>query len=137
MKEIYQGQIIELAKSARNSKPISNPTHWGKKNNPVCGDNVTINLTVDASIVNDVYFVVRGCALCEAGAGLLGKTVIGKNIDDLNTLKDEMSDYLFRNRPAPDSASLCFEPVKKIKNRITCVMLAFEAASNLCSVEKD
>ena len=135
MQDIYQGQILDLAKSARQSKSISKPTHWGEKNNPVCGDKVTITLVVDKAIISDVHFGVRGCALCEAGAGLLGKTIIGKNIDDLNRLKDDMSDYLLRNQPAPDSASLCFEPVKKIRNRITCVLLAFEAASQLIPAE--
>ena len=136
MQEIYHGQILELAKSVRQSKSISKPTHWGEKNNPVCGDKVIINLVADSAIISDVHFVVRGCALCEAGAGLLGKTIIGKNIDDLKELKDEMSNYLVRNQPAPDSSSLCFEPVKKIKNRITCVLLAFEAASQLIPAEK-
>jgi len=135
MQDIYQDQILNLAKSVGQSKSISKPTHWGEKNNPVCGDKVTINLLVDNAIISDVHFVVRGCALCEAGAGLLGKTVIGKNIDDLEKLKNEMSDYLVKNQPAPDKASLCFEPVKKIKNRITCVLLAFEAASQLSAAE--
>ena len=137
MQEIYQGQILDLAKSARQSKSISKPTHWGEKNNPVCGDKVTINLIVDKAIISDVHIFVRGCALCEASAGLLGKIVIGKNIDELKNLKDEMSNYLIRNEPAPDSASLCFEPVKKIKNRITCVLLAFEAASDLFPAETE
>lgn len=137
MQEIYQDQILDLAKSARQSKSISKPTHWGEKNNPVCGDKVTINLIVDKAIISDVHFVVRGCALCEASAGLLGKIVIGKNIDELKNLKDEMSNYLIRNEPAPDSASLCFEPVKKIKNRITCVLLAYEAASDLFPAETE
>ena len=137
MQDIYQGQILDLAKSARQSKSISKPTHWGEKNNPVCGDKVTINVIIDKTTISDVQFVVRGCALCEAGAGLLGKTVIGKNIEDLKNLKNEMSDYLIRNHPAPDSASLCFEPVKTIKNRITCVLLAFEAASDLLPVETE
>ena len=135
MQELYQGQILDLAKSARQSKSISKPTHWGEKNNPVCGDKVTITVVVDKTVISDVHFVVRGCALCEAGAGLLGKTVIGKNIDDLDKLKDDMSDYLLRNQPAPDNTSLCFDPVKKIKNRITCVLLAFEAASQLIPAE--
>ena len=42
-----------------------------------------------------------------------------------------MDNYLNNNDPAPDDTYLCFEPIKKIKNRIACVLLAFQAASEL------
>ena len=87
MQEIYQGQILELAKLVRLSRPISEPTHTGEKNNPICGDKVIINALVENGIIIDIHLIVRGCALCEAGAGLLGKTAINRNMDDLGYQK--------------------------------------------------
>ena len=97
MQEIYQDKILELAKLVRLSQPISEPTHTGEKNNPICGDKVIINAVIKNGIVIDIHLIVRGCALCEAGAGLLGKTAINRNMDDLITLKDEMNGYLKNN----------------------------------------
>ena len=131
MQEIYHGQILELAKSIRLSKPIAHPTHSAEKNNPLCGDKVTIDVVIDNEIVSDIHLVVRGCALCEAGAGMIGKKAIGKKIDDLKKLTAEMDNYLKDDLPAPDNTSMCFEPIKKIKNRVTCVLLAFNAATEL------
>ena len=135
MQEIYQDQILELAKLVRQSKPISKPTHSGEKNNPVCGDKVIIKAVIDNEIIIDIHFIVRGCALCEAGAGLLEKTAINKNMDDLIKLKNEMNGYLNNNKQTPDSDFLCFEPVKRIKNRIACVLLAFDAISELTPIK--
>ena len=131
VQDIYRGQILELAKSARLSEPLAKPTHSAEKNNPICGDKVTIDIVIENEIVSDVHLFVRGCALCEAGAGMLGETAIGKNLNDLKKLTNKMDNYLNNNEPAPDNNYLCFEPVKKIKNRITCVLLAFQAASEL------
>ena len=137
MQEIYQDKILELAKLVRLSQPISEPTHTGEKNNPICGDKVIINAVIKNGIVIDIHLIVRGCALCEAGAGLLGKTAINRNMDDLITLKDEMNGYLKNNEQPPDGNSICFEPVKKIKNRIACVLLAFDATSEMKPITVD
>ncbi len=137
MQEIYQDKILELAKLVKLSQPISEPTHTGEKNNPICGDKVIINAVIKNGIIIDIHLIVRGCALCEAGAGLLGKTAINRNMDDLITLKDEMNGYLKNNEQPPDSNSICFEPVKKIKNRIACVLLAFDATSEMKPITVD
>ena len=137
MQEIYQDRILELAKSIKLSKPISNPTHRAEKNNPICGDKVIIDVTIKENLISDIHLIVRGCALCEAGAGVWKETAIGKSSNELYLLRDELNDYLRHAENLTNDKFKCFEPVKKIKNRIECVLLCFEAATGLTIINSD
>ena len=137
MQELYQERILELARSLKHAKPIDNPTHRAEKNNPICGDKVIINATIKDNIVYDTHLIVRGCALCEAGAGIWKETAIGREINELNLLRDELGNFLKNNKGLSNQELACFEPVKKIRNRIDCVMLSFEAATDLNAINSD
>ena len=80
---------------------------------------------------------MRGCALCEAGAGIWKETAIGKSSSELYLLRDELNDYLRHSENPCNDKFKCFEPVKKIKNRIECVLLCFEAATGLTVINSD
>ena len=134
MQELYQERILELARSSKHSKPIDNPTHRAEKNNPICGDKVIINATIKDNMVYDAHLIVRGCALCEAGAGIWKETAVGKEVNELNLLRDELGNFLKNNEILSNKEFECFEPVKKIRNRIDCVMLSFEAATHLNAI---
>ena len=137
MQELYQERILELARASKNSKPINNPTHRAEKNNAICGDKVIINATIKDNMVYDAHLIVRGCALCEAGAGIWKETAVGKELNELNLLRDELDNFLKNNEGLSNKEFECFEPVKKIRNRIDCVMLSFEAATNLNAINGD
>ena len=137
MHELYQGQLLQLAKLARQTNALSLPSHRAVLNNPICGDTVTIEATVHDEQITDIHLIVRGCALCEAGAGAWSKAAIGKSTDYLKNLSYEMSAYLQHENPAPNENVTCFEPVKNIKNRIKCVLLAFEAGEKLTPILPD
>ena len=137
MQELYQERILELARSSKHSKPIDNPTHRAEKNNAICGDKVIINATIRDNTVYDAHLIVRGCALCEAGAGIWKETAVGKELNELNLLRDELDNFLKNNESLSTKEFACFEPLKKIRNRIDCVMLSFEAATDFNAINSD
>ena len=137
MQELYQERILELARASKHSKPIDNPTHRAEKNNAICGDKVIINATIRDNMVYDAHLIVRGCALCEAGAGIWKETAVGKELNELNLLRDELDNFLKNNESLSNKEFECLEPLKKIRNRIDCVMLSFEAATDLNAINSD
>ena len=137
MQELYQERILELARASKHSKPIDNPTHRAEKNNAICGDKVIINATIRDNMFYDAHLIVRGCALCEAGAGIWKETAVGKELNELNLLRDELDNFLKNNESLSNKEFECFEPLKKIRNRIDCVMLSFEAATDFNAINSD
>ena len=71
---------------------------------------------------------VRGCALCEAGAGLAIECFTGLNDQTIRQLTDGFSVWLTSHgSDAPTPQMEHFIPVQPIRNRHKCVLLACHA----------
>ena len=125
MDALYQKQILDYTQKARASKAVDQPTHTATLDNPTCGDRVTISLNVNGHNVNQIAVAVRGCALCEAGAGLAIVCFTGQTDQTIRQLTDDFSNWLAgQNKEAPTPEMQHFTPVKAIRNRHKCVLLA-------------
>ena len=129
MDSLYQEKILNWAKQSRTVIPLSGASHSASSSNPLCGDRVEVCLRInDDNVITDVSAVVRGCALCEAGAGLFVSVVRGTTATSLKALQTGFSDWLAGDDDAVTATAMNdFTPVRNIKNRQKCVVLAFEA----------
>ena len=96
MQSIYQDQLLALARRVRDksSNGLSAPTHTAEVNNPVCGDRVLSTIKVEKNIIIATHAEVKGCALCEAGAGLWLDSVIGQTISSLPSYHSALTCWL-------------------------------------------
>ena len=136
MDALYQKQILDYAQKSRANAPLDRPTHTATLDNPTCGDRVEISLVIGAQKVRDIGVAVRGCALCEAGAGLAIECFSGQNDKTILQLTDEFSDWLTgHGADAPTPQMQHFTPVKSIRNRHKCVLLACHATLKALSAK--
>lgn len=131
MDELYQTQLLELARDARKASPLFSVTHQASVNNPTCGDKITLSLHLEDDVVTALSVAVEGCALCEAGAGFLIKHAIGKSLTEITALGDAFATFLHTEDEAQKSLFSTFLPIRAVKNRHKCVLLAFQASSSL------
>ena len=128
MNTLYQKQILDYAQKSRASSAIDQPTHTATLDNSVCGDRVTVSLKVNEHQVKQIGVAVRGCALCEAGAGLAITCFTGQSEQAIRQLANDFSDWLKgQDKEAPTSEMQHFTPVRAIRNRHKCVLLSCEA----------
>ena len=79
MDDLYRDEILEHYREPHNFGTLDAPTASHEGHNPLCGDRITIMLTVDAAgIVSDVAFSGRGCAISQASASMLTDEVKGR-----------------------------------------------------------
>ena len=136
MDALYQKQILNYAQKSRASKAVDQPTHTATLDNQTCGDRVTISLDVSGHNVNQIAVAVRGCALCEAGAGLSIACFTGQTDQTIGQLTDDFSNWLAgQNEEAPTPEMQHFTPVKAIRNRHQCVLLACHTVVKALSAE--
>ena len=132
MDELYQKQILELARQARNSADIAHPTHHAKVNNPTCGDSVSIAAVLSGDDIYQLQIDVEGCALCEAGAGLLVQLASHSSASEVSAWHKKLDDFLQNDATEDVPAELVpFTPIRLVKNRHKCVKLSFVAFENL------
>tara|TARA_B100001175_G_C19277942_1_gene527351 strand:- start:13 stop:435 length:423 start_codon:yes stop_codon:yes gene_type:complete len=131
LERLYQEEILELARVARQISPLTDATVNYTVRNPICGDEVTIYLSINSQgLVKKYGHKVRGCALCEASAGLVSKKVIGLKKNILLNINQNAKDWLNGiNNDFIFNEIKTFTPVKEYKNRHKCILLSFNALS--------
>ena len=130
--ELYQKQIIELARESRKRARIDTPDTTIRFDNPLCGDRIDIDFSIEGGRISDIGFKVRGCALCEASSEILARTAVGHEMQELNAIGNNLSDYLSGSLGSPDWEEFeVFEPVKNVQPRHECVLLPFNAIKKL------
>ena len=126
--ELYQKQIIELARESRKRTRIDAPDTSIRFDNRLCGDRIDLDLSIKDGRISHIGFKVRGCALCEASSEVLAQNAIGYKLQELNTVGNKLSDYLVGTHDKPDWKGLkVFKPVKSVPSRHECVLLPFNA----------
>ena len=126
--ELYQKAIIDLARAAIGHGKLTAPDASVTIDNPLCGDRVSIDLSLRDGKVTELAHRVRGCALCEAAASAIGRHAIGADERHLAAAMDEAAAIIAGR--AEDGAwpeLAVFRPVREHKSRHRCVMLPFEA----------
>lgn len=127
---IYQEKILNLAADNKKNKAIEDYNRSAEVKNPMCGDEVKVRIKLIDNQIDKISATVRGCALCEASAGLVVK-LFEKNempsksfISDFKKWLDSSDQKLLESLPNEISI---FRPIKEIKNRHKCITMPFEA----------
>lgn len=88
LETIYKEYILDLYRNPKNKKTIANATHSAHKNNPTCGDEITVYLKVEEGKISDVGFDGVGCAISQASASLFTEHVKNKSLDEARKMTD-------------------------------------------------
>ena len=125
---LYQKAILDLARAAIGRGKLAAPGASITIDNPLCGDRVTMELTLRDGVVAELAHRVRGCTLCEASASAIGSHAIGAGAGQLAAAMQSAAAIIAGTEDDgvwPELAT--FRPVREHKSRHRCVMLPFEA----------
>jgi len=134
---IYQEKILILASENKKSIAIEDFNYSFDMKNPMCGDEVKVRINIINNKIVNISALVRGCALCEASAGLVVKTFNQNNLpknDFIENFKKWLNDT---DIDLPDDLPKeieIFKPIREISNRHKCITMPFEAT--IKSIEK-
>ena len=127
---IYHKKILELASINRKSFEINDFNFSQEVKNPLCGDLVEVRINIINNSIKNLSAKVKGCALCEASAGLVVNYFSNQNLP-INDFMEHFNKWLNNNHDnypdeLPEDLKI-FSPIQDIKNRHTCVKMPFEA----------
>jgi nitrogen fixation protein NifU and related proteins len=95
MNDYYREYILDHYRNPRNYGKLENPTAHAEDSNPLCGDQLAIDLLVEGNRVNEVRFKGRGCAISQASASMLSEMIEGKTVEEIIQLgKDDVLEAL-------------------------------------------
>ena len=87
--EIYQEMILEHYNNPNNCGNIENYDVSAKDSNPMCGDEIGIQIKFGDGMMNDIKFQGQGCAISLSSVDILIDLVKNKNIQEVKNLTTE------------------------------------------------
>ena len=128
--DLYQDIILDHSKNPRNAGYLEGATHSAKENNPLCGDRVSVYLTVQNAEIADIKFEARGCAISVASASMMGQMMKGKSITEAQQLFEQFIGLISGSDAAGNFELKELESlsgVKQFPTRIKCATLSWHA----------
>lgn len=128
---LYQDLILEHYRRPRNQGELPDRTADVHVVNPVCGDEIRLQLKITGGIIEQARFVGSGCSISQASASMMTSLLEGCSLTDAEALAKRFGDMMrgdadaARDRRLGDLRAL--QGVSKFPVRIKCAMLGFDA----------
>ncbi len=127
---LYDRAVRELAAAASGAGSLPRPDASAACSNPMCGDEVRIELALDADAgrITRLAHRTRGCLLCRASASLLAQ-LAGQCSGDAGQLQGmhEQLAALLGGEGSDGGNFAMFAPVASRPSRQACVLLPWQA----------
>ncbi len=130
LQDLYQELILDHNRSPRNFRRIKNADGEANGYNPLCGDRVTVYVTINDDVVSDVAFEGSGCAISTAAASLMTQSIKGKSIGEAKALFDNFRRLVTDESVASDNSPAlgkleALGGVRRFPARVKCATLVW------------
>ena len=137
MIEIYKQVIIENTKEKEHKKEIEGISKEGV--NPSCGDELKIYVKMDAtkSIIDEISFTGRGCAISEAAANIMAEILKGKTKEDAKKIITTFFDMIKLNETDDEKLmeilgdAYAFKNISYMPSRVKCAFLSWKTLEKI------
>jgi nitrogen fixation NifU-like protein len=126
--DLYQEVILDHNRRPRNFRSIDAATRTQEGFNPLCGDRLTVYVTLDADRISDVAFQGVGCAISKASASLMTEALKGKTVAEARALFERFHDMVTsssESAPADLGKLSVLAGVRDFPTRVKCASLAW------------
>ena len=130
---MYQDGLLAHHRAPRNRRVIDAPTAIGARKNPVCGDEITVMVSLDADAVRDVAFTGRSCSIATASASMMTDAVTGLTVGAALAVADAVDRMLHASGAVASVEAVLPEAltpllgVAPFPGRHGCAMLPWQA----------
>src|SRR5690349_22100352 len=91
---LYQEMILDHYRRPRNKGALENADASVEMKNPLCGDEITLQVAFAPDGVSELRFSGRGCSISQASASMMTQLVKGKSIEEIDALRKRFRDLI-------------------------------------------
>jgi nitrogen fixation NifU-like protein len=128
---LYQELILDHYRRPRNKGKLENADASVEMKNPLCGDEICLQLAFEGASVCDLKFAGRGCSISQASASMMTQLVKGKSAEEIATIRSRFRDLMLGDESAASDQTLgslrALSGVSRFPARVKCALLAWNA----------
>jgi nitrogen fixation protein NifU and related proteins len=134
LEELYREVILDHYRNPRNRVPLNLPDFEAEGVNPLCGDEVKVELRFEDGAISEVSVRGHGCSISQSSGSMMGEAIKGLSREDVVALAARFqtmltsSDEGTTEAPAPEPGSVmgeldALQGVRRYPVRIKCASL--------------
>ena len=131
LSSLYQQLILEHYRNPRNKAELDEKSVEIHMANPVCGDEIRLQLRIDGGHIVEAKFVGQGCSISQASVSMMTTKLEGARLDAAAALAQRFTEMMHGDETAAKDKSLgdlrALQGVSKFPVRIKCALLGFDA----------
>ncbi|GAA3611430.1 SUF system NifU family Fe-S cluster assembly protein [Kineosporia mesophila] len=139
LESLYQQVILDHSKEKHGRADLGEgdvldplSTARSHQYNPLCGDEVTVQITLGGTDVETVAWTGDGCSISQAATSVMHDLIVGRPVDEARgILADYRTMLRSRGEGEPDEEVLgdavAFAGVSRHANRVKCAILGWTA----------
>jgi len=136
---LYQEMILDHYRRPRNKGTLENPDASVEMNNPLCGDEIGLQVAFDGDQISDVKFSGRGCSISLASASMMTQLLKGKTRVEIDSIRKRFRELMLGGEPPADEQELgslrALSGVARFPARVKCALLAWNALESALAVK--
>jgi nitrogen fixation protein NifU and related proteins len=137
---LYQELILDHYRRPRNKGTLEDADASVEMKNPLCGDEICLQVAFEGNSVCDLKFAGRGCSISQASASMMTQLVKGKSAEEIEAIRSRFRDLMLGDQSAADDQLLgslrALSGVARFPARVKCALLAWNALETALS-ERD
>ncbi|MCH2459900.1 MAG: SUF system NifU family Fe-S cluster assembly protein [Gemmatimonadetes bacterium] len=131
LNSLYQQLILEHYRNPRNKAELEKKTVEIHMANPVCGDEIRLQLRIEDDAIVEAKFVGQGCSISQAAVSMMTTLLEGRSLNDADALARRFTELMHGDETAAKDRTLgdlrALQGVSKFPVRIKCALLGFDA----------
>ena len=137
---LYQEMILDHYRRPRNKGKIESPDATAEMRNPLCGDEIDLQVKFAGDKLAELRFSGRGCSISLASASMMTQIVEGKNAAEVNAIRDRFRELMLGDLTAATDKRLgslrALSGVSRFPARVKCALLAWNALDRVLADRK-
>lgn len=127
LEDLYQAVILDHYRHPRHRGELETRTVRMEIDNPLCGDELRLDIAVEAGKLQAIAFEGRGCSISQASASIMAEIASGQSVEYLYSLaamiKEAVHGGDFDVQLIGDAEAL--QLVQNLPARFQCALLAW------------
>jgi len=131
LNSLYQQLILDHYRKPRNKGELPEKTVEIHMANPVCGDEIRLQLQIEGDRIVDARHVGQGCSISQAAVSMMTNLLKDKELAEAESLAQRFTSMMHGDEEAARDRTMgdlrALQGVSKFPVRIKCALLAFDA----------
>lgn len=142
LSDVYNDLIMEHSMNSYNKKELEGATCCKMGHNPNCGDEIKLEVKINADIIEDLAFTGHGCAISQASTSIMIDTLRGKKIEEAKEIVKTFIEMIKREKKDENELkkledAIAFKNISNMPARVKCALLAWHTIEKCLGSEEE